>query len=137
MDPGWNPVVHHRVLSCVCKRYRLYLLLSLSNNKEWFTVSKSFCRSIISCQIRSDSQTTGLSMTAGELWGYTKRRCAIIMNIHYDVTSLRTAVWKVTLMSTCLGCLSWQGRRWGGGGRILIAHIRDIQKSVCSRQLDR
>ena len=29
------------------------------------------------------------------------------MNIHYDVTGLVSAVWKVTLRSTCLGCLSW------------------------------
>ena len=43
-------------------------------------------------------------------------------NIHYDVTNLLSAVWKVTLRSTCLGCLSWPGR-------ILIAHMRDIKES--------
>ena len=33
------------------------------------------------------------------------------MNIHYDVTGLMTAVWKVTLRPTCLSCLSWPARR--------------------------
>ena len=33
------------------------------------------------------------------------------MNIPYDVTGLLTAKWKVTLRSSCLGCLSWPGRR--------------------------
>ena len=56
------------------------------------------------------------------------------MNIHYDVSGLLSAVWKVTLRSTCLGCLSWPGR---SGGRILIAHMRDIKESAGSRQIDR
>ena len=41
----------------------------------------------------------------------TKRTGASNMNIHYDVTSLLSAVWKVTIRSTCLGCLSWPERR--------------------------
>ena len=57
------------------------------------------------------------------------------MNILYEVTGLLSAVWKVTLRSTCLGCLSWPGRR--GGGRIIIAHMRDIKESVGTRQHDR
>ena len=56
------------------------------------------------------------------------------MNIHYDVIVILFAVWKVTLRPTCLGCLSWPGRE---GGRILIAHMRDIQETVSIRQLDR
>ena len=56
------------------------------------------------------------------------------MNILYDVTGLLSAVWKVTLRSTCLDCLSWPGC---GGGRILIAHMRDIQESAGRRQPDR
>ena len=58
------------------------------------------------------------------------------MKIHYDVTGLLSAVWKVTLRSTCLSYLSWPGRG-GGGSRILIAHMRDIQESAGSRKLDR
>ena len=58
------------------------------------------------------------------------------MHIHYDIAGLMTAVWKVTLRSTCLGCLSWPPRR-GGGGRVLIAHMSDIKESARSRQLDR
>ena len=57
------------------------------------------------------------------------------MNIHYAVTGLLSAVCKVTLRSACLGCLSWPERR--GGGRILIVHMRDIQESAGSKQLDR
>ena len=43
------------------------------------------------------------------------------MNIHYHVTGVLTEV--------CLGCLSWPG------GCVLIALIRDIKESACSRQL--
>ena len=55
------------------------------------------------------------------------------MNIHHDVIGLLTAVWKVTFRSSRLGCPSWPGRR---GGRVLIAHMRDIKESAGSRQLD-
>ena len=60
-----------------------------------------------SCRIRFDSQTNGLTLTTGVRWICTKRRCASNMNIHYDVTGLLSAVWKVTFRSTCLCCLSW------------------------------
>ena len=59
-----------------------------------------------SCRIRSGSQTTGLTLTAGVRWICMKRKGGSSMNIHYDVTGLLSAVWKVTLKSTCLGCLS-------------------------------
>ena len=52
------------------------------------------------------------------------------MNIHYDVTGLLSAVWKVNLSG-----LSELARE--EGGRILIAHIHDIQESAGSKQLDR
>ena len=48
----------------------------------------------------------------------TTRRGASNINIHHDVTDLLSAVWKVTLRSTCLCCLSWPGIR--------IAHMRDL-----------
>ena len=56
------------------------------------------------------------------------------MNIRYDVTGLLSAVWKVTLRSTCLGCRSWPGRR------VSYTHstyMCDIKESIRSRQLDR
>ena len=49
------------------------------------------------------------------------------MNIHYDVTGLLTAVWKGTLRSSQLGCLSWPVRR---GSRVLIAHMCDIKDNL-------
>ena len=64
-----------------------------------------------SCRIRSDSKTTGLTLTTGVRWICMKRRDASNMNIHYGFTGLLSAVWKVTLKSTCLGCLSWPGKR--------------------------
>ena len=68
-----------------------------------------------SCRIRSDSQTTGLTLTTGFRWICMKRRGASNMNIHYDVTGLLSAVWKVTLRS----------------------HMGDIKESASTRQLDR
>ena len=55
------------------------------------------------------------------------------MNIHYDVTGLLTVVWGVTQVR--LFGLPELAREEGGSE--LIAHIRDIQESVGSRQLDR
>ena len=78
----------------------------LTLNQQWFNIS---CLS--SCHIMSDSQITGLTLTTGVLWGCTKRRGASIMNIHYDVTGLLSAVWKITLRSTCLGFLSCPRKR--------------------------
>ena len=66
--------------------------------------------------IRSDSQTTGLTLTTGVWESCRERRGASNMNIHYDVTGLLSEVCKVTLSSTCVACLSWPGRRGGGGG---------------------
>ena len=47
------------------------------------------------------------------------------MNIHYDVTGLLTAVWKVTLSG--LSELAREER-----GRVFIAHMRDIKESAVS-----
>ena len=48
------------------------------------------------------------------------------MNIHYDVTGLLSAVWKVPLRSTCLGCLSWPWRK----GVVYSYHICVISNSL-------
>ena len=55
------------------------------------------------------------------------------MNIHYGVTGLLSTVWKVTQVS--LSGSSELARE--EGGRILIAHMRDMKESAGSRQLDR
>ena len=58
---------------------------------------------------------------------------ASYMNTHYDVIGLLTVVWR-----SHSGQIVWPqelGREEGGSE--LIAHIRDIQESAGSRQLDR
>ena len=66
-----------------------------------------------------------------------KRRGESNINIYYDVTGLLSAVWKVTLRSTCLGCLSWPGRSGGGGAYSHGTYMSYIQEPAGSRQLDR
>ena len=46
------------------------------------------------CRIRSDRQTTSLTLTTGVCETGTKMRGASNMNIHYDVTGLLTAAWR-------------------------------------------
>ena len=46
------------------------------------------------CRIRSDRQTTSLTLTTGVCEAGTKMRGASNMNIHYDVTGLLTAAWR-------------------------------------------
>ena len=53
------------------------------------------------------------------------------MNIHYGVTGLLTAMWTVTVILSGLSELAREK-----GGRVLIAHMRDIKESVGSSQLD-
>ena len=65
-----------------------------------------------SCHIRSDSQTTGLTLTTGVCESCMKRRGASNMNNYYDVTGSLSAVWKFTLRSISLGV--WDDQ--GGGG---------------------
>ena len=43
------------------------------------------------CRIRSDRQTTSLTLTTGVCEAGTRMRGASNMNIHYDVTGLLTA----------------------------------------------
>ena len=58
------------------------------------------------------------------------------MNIHYDVTGLLTVVWRSH--SGQIVRAAWICQGGGGGeGSELVAHIRDIQESAGSRQLDR
>ena len=72
------------------------------------------------CPIRSDHQTTGLTLTTGVWEACTKRRGASNMNIHYDLTALLTVVWR-----SHSGQIVWAagaGQGGGGGGSELIAH---------------
>ena len=46
------------------------------------------------CRIRSDRQTTSLTLTTGVCEAGTKMRGASNMNIHCDVTGLLTAAWR-------------------------------------------
>ena len=46
------------------------------------------------CRIRSDRQTTSLTLTTGVCKAGTKIRGASNMNIHYDVIGLLTAAWR-------------------------------------------
>ena len=55
-------------------------------------VELSWCEA--SCRIRSDRQTTSLTLTTGVCEAGTKMRGASNMNIHYDVTGLLTAAWR-------------------------------------------
>ena len=55
------------------------------------------------------------------------------MNIHYDVTGLLTVVFRSHSVQILYG-LPELAREEGGSE--LIAHIRDIQESAGSRQLD-
>ena len=59
-------------------------------------VFKIFNRCLIyaPCRIRSDRQTTSLTLTTGVCEAGTKMRGASNMNIHYDVTGLLTAAWR-------------------------------------------
>ena len=86
------------------------------------------------CPVRSDRQTTSLTLTTGVCEACTKwRGCE-----HHEYSLWRRRFTdcglEVTLRSDCLACRSWAGKR---GGSELIAHIRDIKESAGSRQLDR
>ena len=92
------------------------------------------CIKDASCPVRSDRQTTSLTLTTGVcVRPVRKGGDASIMNIHYDVTGLLTVVWR-----SHSGQIVWPaGAGLGRGGSELIAHIRDIKESAGSRQLDR
>ena len=59
-----------------------------------------------SCHIRSDRQTTSLTLTTGVCEAGTKMRGASNMNIHYDVTCFTDCSVEVTLRSDFLGRLN-------------------------------
>ena len=68
---------------------------------------------------------------------WSNRRGASNKIIHYEVTGLLIAVWKFILSE-----LSELAREEGGGGvglitHMRIVHMRDIEESAGSRQLDR
>ena len=54
----------------------------------------SYCPHHAPCRIRSDRQTTSLTLTTGVCKAGTKMRGASNMNIHYDVIGLLTAAWR-------------------------------------------
>ena len=87
------------------------------------------------CPIRSDRQTTSLTLTTGAPYSCTNGRGCEPHEYALSRHRFTDCSVEVTLRSDCLGCLNWPGRR--GGGSELIAHIRDIQESAGSRQLDR
>ena len=62
-------------------------LIVIDTNKNMFL-------SYPSCRIRSDRQTTSLTLTTGVCEAGTKMRGASNMNIQYDVTGLLTAAWR-------------------------------------------
>ena len=84
------------------------------------------------CPVRSDRQTTSLTLTTGVCEACTKRRgCE-----HHEYS-----LWRHRFTDCCVEVtLSSEGLQKLGreeGDSELIAHIRDIKESVGSRQLDR
>ena len=86
-----------------------------------------------SCHIRSGSQTTGLTLTRCALDLYEKEGCE---QHEYSLSRHRFTVRSVEGHTQVnLSGLSELTRE--EGGRILIAHMRDIKESAGTRQLDR
>ena len=69
------------------------------------------CMLSASCLIRSDHQTTGLTLTTGVTQRCTNGRGANNINIHHDVTGLLAAVWK-----SLSGHIVWAVLVGQGGG---------------------
>ena len=65
-----------------------------SNIPRWLFVKYLVSLMYSPCRIRSDRQTTSLTLTTGVCKAGTKMRGASNMNIHYDVIGLLTAVWR-------------------------------------------
>ena len=61
--------------------------------RKW-RIRISHARCLPPCRIRSDRQTSSLTLTTGVCEAGTKMRGASNMNIHYDVTGLLTAAWR-------------------------------------------
>ena len=92
------------------------------------------------CRIRSDRQTTSLTLTTGVCKAGTKMRGASNMNIHYDVIGLLTAAWR-----SDSGQIVWAAwincelAKEEEGGGVFWTHSTDTgyPGSAGGRQLDR
>ena len=93
-----------------------------------------------SCRIRSDRQTTSLTLTTGVCEAGTKMRGANNINIHYDVTCLLTAVWRShsgrIVWAAWINC-ELAREEEGGGGFWTHSTYTGYPGSAGSRQPDR
>ena len=94
-------------------------------------VLKFTCRVFTPCPIRSDRQTTSLTLTTGAPYSCTNGRGCEQHEYSLERHRFSDCSVEVTLRSDCLGCLNWPGRR----GVLNSQHIYVI--SAGSRQLDR
>ena len=92
------------------------------------------------CRIRSDRQTTSLTLTTGVCETGTKMRGASNMNIHYDVTGLLTAAWRShsgqIVWAAWINCQLAREEE-GGGGFWTHSTYTGYPGSAGGRQLDR
>ena len=92
------------------------------------------------CRIRSDCQTTSLTLTTGVCKAGTKIWGASNMNIHYDVIGLLTAAWRShsgqIVWAAWINCELAREEEGGGG---FWTHSTDTgyPGSAGGRQLDR
>ena len=97
-------------------------------------------RSNTPCRIRSDRQTTSLTLTTGVCEAGTKMRGASNMNIHYDVTGLLTAAWRShsgqIVWAAWINC-ELAREEEGGGGFWTHSTYTGYPGSAGGRQLDR
>ena len=105
-------------------------VIVFGNNKQLWK-----CMTHPPCPIRSDRQTTSLTLTTGVCGACTKRRGCEQHEYSLWRHRFTDCCVEVTLRSDCLACMSWPGKR-GVLISLSIAHIRDIQESAGSRQLD-
>ena len=96
-----------------------------------FSGSNHICSPLTPCPVRSDRQTTSLTLTTGVCYAGTKWRGVSNMNIHYDVTGLLTVVWR-----SHSGQIVWPaGVGQGRGG--FWTHSTYTWYQGVGRQLDR
>ena len=92
------------------------------------------------CRIRSDRQTTSLTLTTGVWETGTKMRGASNMNIHYDVTGLLTAAWRShsgqIVWAAWINCQLAREEE-GGGGFWTHSTYTGYPGFAGGRQLDR
>ena len=98
------------------------------------------CFALTLCRIRSDRQTTSLTLKTGVCETGTKMRGASNMNIHYDVTGLLTAAWKShsgqIVWAAWINCQLAREEE-GGGGFWTHSTYTGYPGSAGGRQLDR